>query len=129
MTTLPQYRVPSNEALFAAETCPFLNCPRTYARRPDLERHIPQHISRWLYCSQLGCDWTGTRRYGLQDHLRQKHGGIPVPDRESFMIYDPKVLVKQLLSREITTEQAVHEAHLLFRSKAVLLGKLNLWRE
>jgi len=45
------------------------------------------------------------------------------------MIYDAKVLVKQLLNREITTEQAVREAHLSFQSKAELLGKLNLWRE
>lgn len=45
------------------------------------------------------------------------------------MIYDAKVLVKQLSNREITTGQAVHEAHFLFRSKAELLGKLDLWRE
>ena len=128
-TNPSRYRAQSNEALFAAETCPFLNCHRTYGRRQDLERHILQHLARCLYCSQPGCNWTGTRRYGLQDHLRQRHGGIPVPDRGSFMIYDAKVLVKQLSNREITTGQAVHEAHFLFRSKAELLGKLDLWRE
>ena len=129
ITAPSQYRVPSNGALFAAETCPFLNCHKNYGRRQDLERHILRHIPRCLYCSQPGCNWTGTRRYSLQDHLRQRHGGIPVPDRGSFMIYDAKALVKQLLNREITTEQAVHEAHLSFRIKAELLGKLDLWRE
>ena len=129
ITTPSQYRVQPNEALFETETCPFLNCHKNYGRRQDLERHILQHISRCLYCSQPGCNWTGTRRYGLQDHLRQKHGGIPVPDQGSYVIYDAKVLVKQLLNRETTTGQAVHEAHLQFRSKAELLGKLNLWRE
>ena len=129
INTPSQYRAPSNEALFATETCPFLNCHRTYSRRQDLERHILQHLSRYLYCSQPSCNWTGNRRYGLHDHLRQKHGGIPVSNPGSFMIYDAKVLVKQLLNKEITTEEASREAHLLFRSKAELLDKLNRWRE
>jgi hypothetical protein len=45
------------------------------------------------------------------------------------VIYDANVLVKQLLNKEITTKQAMNEAHLSFQSKAELLGKLNLWRE
>jgi hypothetical protein len=45
------------------------------------------------------------------------------------VIYDAKVLVKQLLNKEITTKQAVDEARLSFQSKAERLGKLNLWRE
>lgn len=129
ITTPSRYRIPSNEALFATETCPFLNCHKTYSRRQDLERHILQHLLRHLYCSQPGCKWTGNRLYGLRGHLKQKHGGAPVPDRGSYMIYDAKVLVKQLLSKEITTEEAVNEAHLSFRRKAEQLGKLNLWRE
>ena len=129
ITTPSRYRIPPNEALFATETCPFLDCHKTYGRRQDLERHILQHLSRCLYCSQPGCKWTGTRLYGLRGHLKQKHGNVPVPDRGSYMIYDAKVLVKQLLNEEITTEQAVQEARLSFRNKAEPLGKLNLWRE
>lgn len=129
ITTSSQYTTPSNEVLIATETCPFLTCHRTYNRRQDLERHILNHLARSMYCSQLGCNWTGTRRDSLLDHLKHKHGGVSVPDRGSSIIYDAKVLVKQLLHKEITTEKAVHDAKLFFRSKAELLGKLNVWRE
>jgi len=45
------------------------------------------------------------------------------------MIYDAKVLVKQLLNKEITAEQASHEARLAVRQKATQIGKLDIWRE
>jgi hypothetical protein len=94
-----------------------------------LERNIREHLSRCIYCSQPRCNWTGNRRYALQKHLNDKHQGIPVPEKDAFLIYDAQVLVKQLLNGDITVEQAVREAHESFRSKAAQLGKLGVWRE
>jgi hypothetical protein len=45
------------------------------------------------------------------------------------MIYDANGLVKQLLNKEITVDQAEHEARLSFQRKAAQLGKLGIWRE
>jgi hypothetical protein len=45
------------------------------------------------------------------------------------MIYDARVLVKQLLKKKITLERAVLDAHLSFQSKAAKVGKQDVWRE
>ena len=42
-----------------------------------------------------------------------------MPEREAFMIYDSKRIVKQLLNNEINVEQAMGEAQSLFQEKAV----------
>ena len=51
-----------------------------------------------------------------------------MPEQEAFTIYDAKGLVKLLLNEEISVEEAVAEARLLFQKKAVLLGKLETRR-
>lgn len=115
----------SKEASSATETCPFPNCGAVYGRPQELERHIREyHLPYFLYCEQDGCNWTGNRRYALQNHLTDKHLSIPMPEQEAFTIYDAKGLVKQLLTKEISVEQAVVEARSLYQNKAAELGKL-----
>src|SRR6266851_5816662 len=114
--------LPTQGTPFATETCPFIECQRSFNRLQDLERHVLQHLPRCMYC--MLCNWTGNRRYALQGHLNKHHCGAPVPERERYIIYDAKVLVKQLLNGEITEERAVHEARVSFRNKAAQLGKL-----
>jgi hypothetical protein len=94
-----------------------------------MERHIREHhLPYYIYCEQPGCNWTGNRRYALRNHLTHKHAGVSMPEVEVFMIYDAKGLVKQVLSKEISVEQAMGEARSLFRKKAVELGKLRIWK-
>lgn len=65
----------------------------------------------------------------MVNHYKTKHKGIPFVESEGFKIYDVKVLVKQLLNKEITVEQAESEAQTDFRKRAVELDKLGLWRQ
>jgi hypothetical protein len=118
---------PTQETPFATETCPFIECQANFGRLQDLERHVVEHLPRCMYC--MHCNWTGNRRYTLKGHLNKHHCGAPVPERERYIIYDARVLVKQLLNGEITEERAVHEARMSFRNKAAQLGKLGYWRE
>ena len=119
--------LPTQETPFAAETCPFIECQRSFNRLQDLERHVLQHLPRYMYC--MLCNWTGNRRYALHGHRNKHHCGATVPEREGYIIYDAKVLVKQLLNGEITEDRAVHEARVSFRNKAAQLGKLGFWRD
>jgi len=117
------------ETRFATEPCPFSNCTVRCGRPQEMERHIREHhLPYYIYCEQPGCNWTGNRRYALRNHLTHKHAGVSMPEVEVFMIYDAKGLVKQVLSKEISVEQAMGEARSLFRKKAVELGKLRIWK-
>jgi hypothetical protein len=131
-TDLPRQPIPSVPLGDTLSTTSGLICPycaRAHNRKEDTERHLLLHLPPCIYCSQSGCNWNGRRRYALLNHLRTKHSGTPVPEREEFIIYDAKPLVKQLLNHDITTMQAANEAQLSFRRKAVEMGKLGLWRE
>jgi hypothetical protein len=112
-----------------AEICPFPDCESRYSRAQELQRHIRRHLPYYIYCPQPGCEWTGKRYESLWAHFKMKHPSIPEPGRERCIIYDSNVMVKQLLNNEITAEQAKHKAHLLFRRRAVELGKMGIWRE
>jgi hypothetical protein len=114
---------------FATDACPSPTCRRRFGRTQDLERHIHKHLSRCVCCTQPECSWTGSRRCALRDHYRKKHKGVPVPGKETSMIYDAKALIKQLLKEEITLDQAKCDAHSSFRSRAAEVGKLDIWRE
>ena len=115
----------SKEIPIATEACPFPNCRKTFRRPQELERHVREHhLPYHIYCEQLGCNWTGNRRYALQNHLVHKHSGVQLPELEAFTIYDAKGIVKQLLSKEINLEQEVSKARLLFQNRAMQLGKL-----
>lgn len=119
----------SKETTAAADICPFPKCPSAYARPQELERHIREyHMPNHIYCKQQGCHWTGNRRYALQNHLSDKHPCVPMPEQEAFTIYDAKGLVKLLLNEEISVEEVVGEARLLFQKKAAQLGKLETRR-
>ena len=119
----------SKEDSFTTEFCPFPKCWRQCARRQETERHVRQHLPRCIYCPQPGCGWAGNRRYALRQHFRKAHQGVLFPEHEGCTIYDAKGLVKQLLNKEITVEEAEHEARMSFQSKAAQLGKLGIWRE
>lgn len=124
-TPPPRQEAGSKEAASATEACPFPHCGATYGRPQELERHIREyHLSHCLYCEQEGCDWTGNRRCALQKHLTDKHLSIPMPEQGAFTIYDAKGLVKQILTKDITVEQAVVEARSSYQNKAAELGKL-----
>jgi hypothetical protein len=120
-----------NETAFLTEPCPFSNCKVRCRRTQELGRHICEHhLPYHIYCERPGCNWTGNRRYALKNHLANKHASarVRMPGLEVYTIYDAKELVKQLLSKEISVEQAMGEARSLFRKKAVELGKLRIWK-
>ncbi|KAH9969158.1 hypothetical protein BC827DRAFT_318907 [Russula dissimulans] len=98
------------------DTCPFSKCRRRFTRRQETERHALRHLPRFLFCNRPGCDWTGSRRYALRDHLKKKHSSVLLLEQE-FMIYDAKRLVKQLLNEEITVEQAECDARSSFQDR------------
>jgi len=112
----------------SADLCPFPQCFRICSTPQDLERHSRHHLPHCIYCSQSGCNWTGYRRYGLANHMKMKHPGVPLPEQDKFLIYDADAIVKQLLNQEITAERANLDAYSLFQNKAVQLGKLGIWR-
>jgi len=111
-------------------SCPFPKCPGKPGRRQELERHVCRHLPNHLYCTQPECHFTANRRYALANHYKTKHLGVPfVEHAGGFRIYDAKVLVKQLLNKEISVEQAESEAQTAFRKRGAELGKLGFWRE
>ena len=117
----------SKEAALAIETCPFPGCKKKCGRFQESERHIwERHLPPHLYCEQPGCDFTSSRFYLLKSH-HDKHPGVPMPEQGGFTIYDAKVLAKQVRTKEIGIEQAVHEACSLFEEKAKQMGKLGIW--
>ena len=107
--------------MLATAICPFPRCPRKFGRPQELERHILRHLSHWICCTQLGCGWTGYRRDLLRGHLRKEHRDVPFLEygSEGTEIYDAKRLVKQLLKKEITVEEAVCEARAAFRKRGL----------
>jgi len=121
----------SKEIVLATETCPFPGCNlrKRCGRFQELERHIyERHLPPQLYCEQPGCDSTASRFYLLKSHRTDKHPGVPMPEQDAITIYDAKVLAKQVRTKEIGIEQAVHEACTLFEKKAKQMGKLGVWR-
>ena len=111
---------------FAKGICPFSDCQRKYGRPQDLERHILQHLPHWIHCPRSGCNWTGNRLEILRAHLKKKHRGAPLPQREMFIIYNAKRIVKQLLKKEVTIALAEYEAWTSFEYGAVRLGILSV---
>ena len=116
----------SKEAAKVAEICPFPGCKMKCGRFQDFDRHIlDRHLPPHLYCKQPGCDFTSSRFYLLMRHHHDKHPGVPMPEH-GFTIYDAKVLAKQVRTKEIGIEQAVHVACSLFEEKAKQMGKLGI---
>ena len=111
------------------ETCPFPECKKKCGRFQELERHIyERHLPPLLYCEQPGCDLTWSRSYLLRNHYADKHPGVPIPEQDAITIYDAKALARQVRTKNIGIEQAVHEARSLFEKKAKQMGKLGIWR-
>jgi hypothetical protein len=119
----------SKETVLATETCPFPGCKKKCGRFQELERHIcERHLPPYLYCEQPGCDLTSSRLYLLKSHRTDKHPGVPMPEQGASTIYDAKVLARQVRTKEIGIEQAVHDACSFFEEKAEQMGKLGMWR-
>jgi hypothetical protein len=119
----------SKETVPATETCPFPECKKECNRAQELERHIwERHLPPHLYCEQPGCNLTGTRLYLINGHHADNHPDVPMPEQDASVIYDAKVLAKRVRTKEISIEQAVHEACTLFDEKARQEGKLGIWR-
>ena len=112
-----------NEVIPVTTTCPFPKCQRSFPRPQETERHALRHLPRFLLCNRRGCNWVGSRRYALRDHLKKKHASALLSEQE-FILYDAKGLVKQLLNNEITVEEAECEARSSFENRAGKLGKL-----
>ena len=131
VTSLPLKEKRQRETSPPTETsCPFSNCKaKNPGRKQELERHVGQHLPNSLFCTQLNCHWTGDRNYALANHYKAKHPDVPFVKSDEFKIYDAKVLVKQLLNKEITVERAASEAQTAFRKRGAELGKLGFWRE
>jgi hypothetical protein len=119
----------STEPVSATETCSFPGCKKECGRPQELERHIwERHLPPHLYCEQSGCNFTSSRLYLLKDHHVDKHPGVVMPKQDTFTIYDAKAIAKQVRTKEVGIEQAVHEACTLFEERAKQMGKLGIWR-
>lgn len=110
-------------------TCPFPECNTNCSRPQELVRHIcGRHLPPYLYCGQPGCDLTWSRPDSRKIHHASIHPGVPMPGQDAFMIYNAKVLARQVRTKEIGPEQAVNEASFLFEGRAIQMGKLDVWR-
>jgi Zinc finger, C2H2 type len=112
---------------YGTGNCPIPTCHQSCSRQQELERHVKEHLPRFLACPRRDCPWRGNRVYLLQDHWRKRHAGIPTPGTAEITIYDPKDLAKRLINREIDIAQANDMANFLVRERAMQLGKQDLW--
>ena len=109
----------SKATVLATETCPSTECKKECGRFQEMERHIcERHLPPHLHCEQPGCNFTSSRYYLLKSHQVNKHPGVPMPKQDASIIYDAKLLAKQVRIKEIGIEQAVREARSLFEEKA-----------
>ncbi|KAH9980162.1 hypothetical protein BGW80DRAFT_1248441 [Lactifluus volemus] len=108
--------------------CPIPGCNKRQngSKSQEFERHVREHLTYFLYCSRVGCEWRGHRKYLLQDHWRKRHQDVDLPSGE-FLIFDPRGLVRQLINGETNIAQANREANRLVRERAIQLGKQDLW--
>jgi hypothetical protein len=119
----------SKEIVLETETCPFPECKKKCGRFQELERHIyERHLPPYLHCGQPDCDSTSSRFYLLRGHHADKHPDFLMPEQDAITIYDAKALARQVRTKEIGIEQAVHDACSLFEKKAEQMGKLGIWR-
>jgi hypothetical protein len=124
-----QYRRNPLHRMASSGTCPFPECKKEFGRFQELERHIcDRHLPPYLYCEQPGCELTSSRLYWLKGHRASKHPGVPMPEQDVFTIYDAKVLARQVRTKEIGIEKAVHDACSFFEEKAEQMGKVGIWR-
>ena len=118
----------SKETVSAIWTCPFPGCNKKCRRPQELERHIcGRHLPPYLYCEQPDCDLTWSRPDSRKIHHASIHPGVPMPEQDAFMIYNAKVLARQVRTKEMSPEKAVDEAIFLFEGRAIQMGKLDVW--
>jgi hypothetical protein len=117
------------ETVSATETCPVSECEKECNRPQETERHIwERHLPPHLYCEQPDCNLIGSRTYLLKSHRADEHPGVAIPGQGVLVIYDAKVLAKQVRTKEISIEEAVRKARVLFDEKAREVGKVGQWR-
>jgi hypothetical protein len=109
-----------------SETCPLPECEKDCGRPQELERHFwERHLPPHRYCGQPGCNFIGSRPYLLKGHHSDNHPDVL--EQDVFIIYDAKVLAKQVRTKEIGIEEAVRKAYTLFEEKRKQEGKLWCW--
>ncbi|KAI0304314.1 hypothetical protein B0F90DRAFT_1815663 [Multifurca ochricompacta] len=120
----------SSELTPTTLACPHPKCSSNFGRQQELERHVREHLPPYIYCSYPKCAWRKKRRYMLGNHWQEKHPGVQAPDPgnlEQYIIYDVKRLVKQLINKEITFEEARVEVDSSVLKKALESGKQAVW--
>ena len=108
--------------------CPL--CGRNFRRNQDRNRHIRTFLPHWVYCPFPRCPWRGDRQDNLKAHWKTAHAKCgQVLKQDNCKIYDPALLVKSVVGRELSIESAAHTALLEVERRAQELGKVGIWTD
>ncbi|KAI9439691.1 hypothetical protein H4582DRAFT_1942279 [Lactarius indigo] len=99
---------------------------------PSVRELVLGQLSHHICCSHPCCVWRGSRHYALMKHWQEEHPHDQGPDCGPLdaplsTIYNARQLVERLIDREVTLKQAIDEADVAVRKKAVELGKWDMW--
>ncbi|KAH9986023.1 hypothetical protein BJV74DRAFT_846030 [Russula compacta] len=107
--------------------CPI--CGRYFERRQERDRHVFSYLPHWIYCPLLDCPWRGNRRYDFKKHWEKFHSDHgEVPEAQKSQIYDADALVKLIVDRHLTINEAAQTIALPeVERRAHELGKKDIW--
>ena len=111
----------------ADNPCPM--CRRNFRRGQDRNRHIRTFLPHWVYCPFPLCPWRGDRQDNLKAHWKTHAKCGQVLNQEHCKIYDPALLVKSVVDRELSIESAAYTALLEVERRARELGKVGIWTD
>jgi hypothetical protein len=102
-------------------------CERSFGRPQERISHVLTHLPYWLFCPVLDCPWRGDRYYSLRQHWTQNHADFgEVPDPEQCSIYDPDLLVRSIVNRELLIEEVTETVLQVVRVRAQELDKVGV---
>jgi len=108
-----------------SKQCP--ECPETFNRWQDCDRHILTHLPHWIHCPLSDCSWRGNRVKSFEQHWIQKHHHGDIPGRTHFAIFNQQVLLNHIKSGTISVSYAALQARLWVYEKSVQLQKPSLY--
>jgi len=109
--------------------CPI--CKRTFKRTQERNRHLRAFLPHRIYCTFPQCPYRGDRHENLVTHWKEKHshtnGGQAPQQQQECQIYDCNQLVTQVISGDMTMENAIADALSKVETRAQMLGKEDQW--
>jgi hypothetical protein len=108
--------------------CPILDCPGSFRRPQDQKRHVLTHLPHWIHCSVPDCSWRGDRLSAFKRHWTDVHPSSSQElGEDQYKTYDPLPLVKKIVGRALSIQDAEKDALSMVRKKASELGRKELY--